>query len=326
MRALGLHHEPIGEFSKAEPITIDAALPMPDKPLINNFDQMPHFEQPLYPVYEWIPLNGQRKYEVELTTKPPVGDTLPADDRVWYYTVENASTCYDEYARPWAGDYYWRVRAVDDNGRTVGHFSAPEKFTVAEHYTRITTAIFGDSITHGGGAVSYPPCALEYSYGTYLDFPVINLGRSGDTSRTSLERFTTDVLPWQPMNLLILMGSNSLRAEEISAADIIDDLTAMRNLCEDNDIRPIFLTLMPINPANIAYAFQAETDPKWHDKLTIVNAFIKKQKYFIDLEPYFYDSSRRFLDTGLSIDGLHPDIKGKMLMAEIVNLHKNLLR
>jgi hypothetical protein len=32
------------------------------------------------------------------------------------------------------------------------------------------------------------------------------------------------------------------------------------------------------------------------------------------------------MDTGFAIDGLHPDIRGKMLMGEIINMHEKLLR
>ena len=48
--------------------------------------------------------------------------------------------------------------------------------------------------------------------------------------------------------------------------------------------------------------------------------------YFIDLEPYFYDKSRQVMDTSFSIDGLHPDVRGKMLMGEIINQHKDVFR
>ena len=326
-RALGLYHEPIGEFSDAEPITIDPAKPPPDHPLINNFDQMPNFEQPLYPVFEWIPLNGVYRYEVELMVHPPAeeNNTRPTEDRAWHQTVTNASACYDEYPRPYAGEYYWRVRGVDEKGSTIGTYSDSEEFIVKEHDSGIFAAVFGDSITHGGGAMSYSPASLEYSYNTYLDFPAINLGRSGDTSHTSLERFEQDVLPFHPKNLLILTGTNSLRAEEISAEDVIADIRAMRDLCNRNNVRPIFLTLMPIHPKNIAYAFHAETDPEWHDKMDTINDYIREQPYFIDLEPYFYDKTNTVMDYGFSIDGLHPDIRGKMLMGEIINMHKDLL-
>ena len=100
----------------------------------------------------------------------------------------------------------------------------------------------------------------------------------------------------------------------------------IRDKCLSHDIRPIFLTLMPINPANIKYAFHTDTDPEWRLKLNLVNGWIRQQDYFIDLEPYFYDAAGQQLDTGFAIDGLHPDIRGKMLMGEIINMHKNKFR
>ena len=106
VRALGLHHEPIGEFSQAERIVIQPDLPMPDAPLINNFDQMPNFQQPIYPVYEWIPIHDMTKYEVELMIHPPKhpNNTLPDPERVWHMVTSDVASCYDEYARPYAGD------------------------------------------------------------------------------------------------------------------------------------------------------------------------------------------------------------------------------
>ena len=95
-------------------------------------------------------------------------------------------------------------------------------------------------------------------------------------------------------------------------------------MCELNGIRPIFLTLMPINPTNINSVFGTPTDPNWRGKLETINAYIRQQKYFIDLEPHFYDANKMQLDDRLSVDGLHPDIKGKMMMAELINQHKNL--
>ena len=326
-RALGFHHEPIGEFCKAEPIVIDLSRPMPTCPLVNNFDLMPNFEQPLYPVYSWIPFNQPKlHYEVELLNHPPTleHDVMPSADSLWRQSGLDTASLYDEYGRPFAGPYYWRVRALDEQNNPVGTWSDTEKFIVKDHIGGVDVAIFGDSISHGGGAVSYPPCALEYSYATYLDFPTVNLARSGDTSHTSLDRFESDVLPFKPKNLIILTGTNSLRAREIKAEDVIDDIGRLSRMCELNGIRPIFLTLMPINPTNINSVFGTPTDPNWRGKLETINAYIRQQKYFIDLEPHFYDANKMQLDDRLSVDGLHPDIKGKMMMAELINQHKNL--
>ena len=327
-RALGLHHEPIGVFSKAEPIVLDKDRPMPDAPLINNFDYMPDFQQPLYPAYAWIPMNGIAAYEVELMIRPPKepNGTEPDPERIWYLKSLDSFSCYDEYPRPYAGEYYWRVRAVDKDGKTIGHYSDAEEFIVREHKPRVYAAVFGDSVVHGGGALSYAPCSLEYNFSTYLDFPVINLGCSGDTSGTSLKRFDEDVLRFHPLNLIILTGSNSLRAEHISAEDVINDLKEIRRKCEEHDIRPVFLTLMPLNPKNIEAAFRTPTDPDWEEKMEEINRFIRKQEYYVDIEPYFFDPRHSGMDYRLSVDGLHPDLKGKMIIAEAINKNKDMLR
>ena len=326
-RALGLHHEPIGEFCKAERIIFDSTKPLPNCPIINNFDYMDYLPQPIYHVFDWIPLHEAAKYEVEMLTHPPAveNDNEPSVDSVWRMISEDVASCYDEYGRPYAGAYYWRVRALDDDNNPIGTWSNSEKFIVEDYTKGIDVAVLGDSISHGGGALSYSPRALQYSYETYIDFPVVNLSRSGDTSRTSLERFDKDVLPLKPRNLIISTGANCLRDASISAEDVIADLAGINKLCLQNDIRPIFLTLMPINPANLQNAFHTPTDPNWYAKLQQINEYIKRQEFFIDIEPYFYDVQGT-MDTGFSVDGIHPDIRGKMLIGELISKNKNLFR
>ncbi len=317
-RALGLHHEPIGEFCKAEKIIVDESKPVPNCPLINNFDFMDYLPQPIYHVFDWIPLHDGVKYEVELSTEPE-------GEAVWRRISEDVSSCYDEYGRPYAGVYYWRVRALDANNNPIGTWSNSEKFIVEDYTQGVDVAVFGDSISHGGGAVSYSPRALQYSYETFIDFPVINLSRSGDTSRTTLERFNQDVLPLKPKNLIVSTGANCLRDARISAQDVIADLAGINKLCLQNDIRPIFLTLMPINPDNLQNAFHTPSDPDWHKKLLEINDYIKRQEFFVDIEPYFYDAQGN-MNYAFSVDGIHPDIRGKMLIGELISKNKNLFK
>ena len=326
-RALGLNLEPIGEFCKAEKIFVDASKPFPNCPLINNFDFMDYLPQPIYHVFDWIPLNEGTKYEVEMLIHPPAkeNDVQPSADGVWRMVSDDVASCYDEYGRPYAGVYYWRVRALDANGNPIGTWSNSEKFFVEDYTGGVDVAVLGDSISHGGGAVSYSPRALQYSYETYIDFPVVNLSRSGDTSRTTLERFNQDVLQVKPKNLIISTGANCLRDARISADDVIADLAGINKLCLQNEIRPIFLTLMPINPDNLQKAFRTPTDPAWHEKLQRINGYIRQQEFFIDLEPYFYDAQGT-MNAALSVDGIHPDIRGKMLIGELISKNKNLFK
>ena len=326
VRALGLKNEPIGEFSVAEPLYLDSSADFPNSPIPNTYDQVMNFRQPIYPVYQWIPLNNITRYEVELLTDPPEVDhgTEPDPRRAWAQTITATNAIYDEYARPYAGIYYWRVRGLDPQGNTVGTWSDIASFTVdTPTEKRIYAAALGDSITHGGGAISSSPAFLEYSYTTYLPFDCINLGRSGDTSHTTLERFDQDVLPLHPVNLLILTGSNSLRATGVTAQDIIDDLDELQKKCLSHNIRPIFLTLLPLNPDRISLAFHSETDLSWRWKMIVVNTWIRSQEFYVDIEPYFYDEQKHILNPQLSTDGLHPDIDGKRMMAEIINEHRD---
>lgn len=132
------------------------------------------------------------------------------------------------------------------------------------------------------------------------------------------------MLPLHPANLLILTGSNSLRADT-PAQEIIKDLDAIRKKCSLHGIRPIFLTLLPLNPERIQLAFHTETDPTWKMKLSLINAWIRSQEYYIDIEPYFYDAKWSVLNPLLSTDGLHPDVNGKRMMADLINQHHDLL-
>ena len=329
VRALGLKHEPLGEFSEAQPLYLDESAEIPNHPIPNTFDQVTNFRQPLYPVYQWIPLNGVTRYEVELLTEPPAqpNGTLADPQRAWAQTINDTNSIYDEYARPYAGVYYWRVRGIDNENTTVGTWSDLASFTVDSLDDRHVYAVaLGDSITHGGGAISSSPAFLEYSYTTYLTFDCINLGRSGDTAHSTLERFEQDVVPLHPANVLIMTGSNSLRAIGVTAQDIIDDLDELQKKCLAHNMRPIFLTLLPLNPERITLAFHSETDRSWYWKLQVVNTWIRTQAFYVDIEPYFYDTQKHILNPLLSTDGLHPDIDGKRMIAEAINEHRELFR
>lgn len=317
VRALDFTGAPMGVFSDAGEIFIDRSIKRPLKPLLNTTFNQNGMPTPLYPAYSWIPIRGATRYEVEITSAPPENPngTVPSVHRIWSKQVI-AFDCYDDEARIIPGIYYWRVRGLDNDGQTVGVFSDAQPFVVDLGKGNYS-ACYGDSITHGGGAISYSPSDWEYSFQTYLNFPTVNLGRSGDTSETMVDRFEEEVLPFHPKYLIILGGTNSLRGGA-APSQVIKDLTIVREKCLANGIRPIFLTLPPINPEFILRAFNEETVPDWRERFDIVNRFIRQQRYVIDLEPYFIDPDRSLPDH-FAVDGLHLDIEGKKLMAQIIN-------
>jgi len=318
VRGLDYDGNPLGVFSDASEIHIDHSLNETVRPIINTEFNANDMATPLYPVYSWIPVSGAVSYEVELTSDSPENPNgvEPSQYRIWSKEAVNATDCYDDQPRIAPGVYHWRVRGLDMYGKPVGVYSDAGQFIVDLSKGNYS-ATFGDSITHGGGAVSYSPADWEYDFQTYLHFPTVNLGKSGDTSETMLDRFDRDVLPYRPKYLIIMGGTNSLRGGT-PASNVIKDLMTIRDKCLINGIRPIFLTLPPINPTAIDRAFNEETTPNWREQFDLVNGFVRQQRYHVDLDPYFCDANRELPDH-YAIDGLHPDIEGKKLMAQIIN-------
>jgi len=314
VRPLNLDKDPIGEFSK--PLSLKTGVMNPIKPQPTSmFDQKR--PTPLYPVYAWIPVQGASRYEVEITNRLPENpnDIIPSQYRIRSYQVEGGFNCYDVHPYTEVGKYYWRVRALDGENNPIGVYSDAISFMVTtEQYC---WAVFGDSISHGGGAVSNPPSDERFEYVSYLPFPVKNLAKSGDTIEMLVERFDRDVLPFKPQYLFVLGGTNSIR-EGITGERVIASLQTLKDKCNKNDITPIFLTVPPMNPERIERVFHYSISKNWQIELEKVNEFIRKQPNFIETYLYLVDE-RGFLAIEYAQDGLHPDISGKKIMAKSIN-------
>ena len=270
----------------------------------------------LYPVYNWIPVNGASRYIVEVLNTKDVDPRAEADeDQLLERGRSTGFDWYDDESHMAPYTMYWRVRAVDSDGRPMGQFCPPQPMIVDPDQD-YEVGTLGDSISHGGGDLSYSPSDWEYSYQYYLNFDSINLSQSGDTSETTLERFDQDVLPFSPKYLFIITGSNSIR-DWVSGESVIEDLEGIKEKCEDNDITPIFLTLPPINPANIKRAFDEPTSENWQKELKKVNDWVRQQEYHVDLSGVFPEN--QLLPTKYALDGLHLNFRGKRLMAREIN-------
>ncbi len=309
VRPLNLDSEPIGPFSL--PLALEQGRLNPVKPVPTaQFTGRP---TPLYPVYSWIPVLGAASYEVEVTSRPPEQEnsTGPSPYRVRSLAAGQVFDVYDPQPLVKEGSYYWRVLAVDENNRPIGTYSDAIMFTVERGGYK--WASFGDSITHGGGAVSNPPSDARYDYTYYLPVTVKNLGKSGDTATALVERFEQDVLPFKPETLLILGGTNSIR-NGVSAAAVIESLATLKKKCEKYGIKPVFLTLPPMNPERIQRVFNQPTAANWQQELKKVNAYIKTLPNYIDIYSVLADD-RGLMPVKYAQDGLHPDIAGKKIMA-----------
>ena len=103
---------------------------------------------PLYPAYSWIPLSGQMHHEVEVYRREGGRSIL-------LHTLRGgAHDVYDTSAFTVPGHYTYRVRGVTSAGTPISDWSEMGAFDVIGH---TPIAAIGDSITHGGGAISVPP-------------------------------------------------------------------------------------------------------------------------------------------------------------------------
>lgn len=267
----------------------------------------------LYPVYTYAGVPGAAKYEVEVTKEYPenVNDFRPSKHRVWS-TVTTLSNVYDQSPR--IGTYYWRVRGMSDAGNPVGTWSLPEKVRNSPQ-AHIDVGIFGDSITQGGGHLYHSPADMAYSYVAYLDFPAINMGKSGDTTEMMENRFEKDVLPFHVKTLLIMGGINDLRMGQ-PPEKVIGHLRNITDKCRAHGITPILLTIVPLNPDQIRKYYGETTYEGWRDAVDMVNEFIRTQPHIDTAAPF-----RNFevMPAELALDGIHGDWNAKQMIAGEIN-------
>ena len=313
VRAFDLDGQPLGNYS--QPVAVESSLRKVDRnaPVPRSRMEDTNGSLLLYPVYAYTGNPGAVQYEVEVTDRMPENPEGIAPSRYRVFAqVTSLTDLYDEAPR--LGTYYWRVRGMDKEGNPVGQWSLPQKFTTLPS-RKIGVGIYGDSISHGGGHLSFSPVDYAYSYSHYLAFPTVNLSESGDTSAMMVERFERDVRSFHLKYLLILGGTNSLRAG-VPAEEVIQDLDEIGRKAEALGIRPIYLTLPPINPANIQKAFDEPTADNWRQSFAQVNAFIRSREH-IDVAASFENGGD--LPTELALDGIHGDWNIKQEMAQVIN-------
>lgn len=314
VRPIDANWQGMGPFSS--PMEVRSTM----KPVSRNAPY-PHVYHPgngstlLYPVYSYAGNPGAASYEVEVTDRYPENPdgTAPSKYRVFSKTT-TLSNVYDD--NPRIGTFYWRVRGMDENGNPLGIWSLPEKVRTnpEEHFE---VGIFGDSITQGGGHLYHSPADMAYSYVTYLDFPAVNMGRSGDTTEMMEYRFDRDVLPFHVKYLLIMGGINDLRMGA-DPQKVIGHLEAIRKKCEEHHIVPILLTIVPINPENIQKYYGDVTYSGWKESVDTVNSWIRTQPH-IDTAAPFADYS--VMPGELAMDGIHGDWNAKQMIAGEINRH-----
>ena len=313
VQPLGYDGTPIAAASEPQPVR--EALADPPAPVLTaEYDKMAY--APLYPVYSWIPLSGQTHHEVEVYRRA-------ADGRdVFLHTLQaGEQDVYDDAPFTVPGHYVYRVRGVTTAGTPISDWSAGGTFDVVPH---TPIAAIGDSITHGGGAITLPPSYTLYDWETYCTVPVKNLGHSGDTTADMLARFDRDVLPFAP-RVLIIIGGVKDYLSGVYGAQTVRNLAALGEKCRAHGITPIFLTVTPIRPAWMTKRMTIMTPPSdWMDHRDYINDWVRQQEFSVDVSSTLADANGE-LEAAYTTDGLHPDYMGKKHIGQTIDsyLRKN---
>lgn len=285
----------------------------PSPKLTAEFEQMDFMQ--LYPTYSWEPIPNTEFYQVQVVK---VGETRDKIVRELLNT-EDFDSVYDWTPFTEPGEYYWQVRVVDKNKKPLSDWSAKKYFTVT---APVKFAVLGDSISHGG-ADYIPAGQLSCQWETYSSVPIKNLARSGDTTQMMIDRFDRDVLPFKPQVLIIMAGVNDIRAGA-NAESVIKNLEALRDKCLANDMTPVFCTITSMNPELIRGRGINLTDGDWRQEREKVNFWIMNTPYFIDVAESLTDEFG-YLKAEFTPDGLHPVLRGKKIIGELIGeyLSKN---
>ena len=284
----------------------------PKRPLtMTEFDKMSF--SPIYLVYSWIPAVNADHYEIQLIrdneiVREFVTEYHPQDDNFDFYDPEPVLE---------EGEYFWRVRGLNPNNKPVTAWSEQKAGNTFSVRKPARFCAIGDSITHGGGSISVPPSTAIYNWETYCSLPVKNLAKSGDTTEQILQRFDQDVLPFEPEILIIMAGVNDYR-NGILGWHSVTNLRAIREKCEQNGIKPVFVTPTPVNPKIMRkIKFVDPPQPDWKEHMNYICDWIRQQEYHIDIEEDFSDENG-ILRNDLAVDGLHPDVEGKEIIGHAV--------
>ena len=259
---------------------------------------------PVYPTYSWEPVSGAKFYQVQVV------DSRGKIVRELLNT-ESLSRVTDTEPFVEVGEYYWRVRAVDAKKNPLSDWSAPKYFSVT---APVKFAALGDSITHGGASF-IPAGQLSCQWETFCEFPIKNIGLSGDTTAHMIERFERDVLPFQPEVLIILGGLNDIRGGA-TAEEVIANLKILREKCEANGITPYIGTLTPMNAEIIRGRKINLTEKNWRGERAKVNRWILANGGF-EITAGLADKTGE-LRADFTPDGLHPNLRGKILIGKAV--------
>ncbi len=158
----------------------------------------------------------------------------------------------------------------------------------------------------------------DYQPEFFEDQPYINRGISGQTTAQMLLRFRSDVIDLKPAVVVILAGTNDIAGNTgpMTQKMILGNIISMCELAQSNHIKVVLASVLP------AYEYPWKPDVKPALKIQALNRAIKAYAlssgltyldYFTPLADSLYGMKNEFTK-----DGVHPNLAGYKLMADLV--------
>lgn len=193
----------------------------------------------------------------------------------------------------------------------------------ADYYTQLVdytpkngTVFFGDSITE--------LCVSEDIYSEYTQksgVPVINRGISAECTDEMLKRIEANIIPLEPRNLVMLMGTNDLgygRDEE----EILQNISNMIDIVKEKSPQTniVLQGIYPTDPERESFYQRFQLRGRENARIQEFNKKLsdvakEKQITFIDVTPILADENGN-LKKEYTYDGLHPSVSGYLAVRD----------
>ncbi|MFC2165154.1 GDSL-type esterase/lipase family protein [Acidobacteriota bacterium] len=181
---------------------------------------------------------------------------------------------------------------------------------------------FGDSITFGmidfkeTPQLGYIPRLESLLYKTYGPTQVINEGWPGERTENGLARIREVLDLHKALFFLLMEGTNDVVFRHISLDTTVYNLEQMIKICRDKSVFPVLTTIIPRSGKKWEKPFFRDRIFELNDKIRELAARVNVS--FIDMFEIFYTwpESDGGWTSLLSIDHVHPSIKGYEVMTE----------
>lgn len=202
----------------------------------------------------------------------------------------------------------WMIQ--QDDLPQIGYYREANRAALASTDPRSRIVLMGDSITF-----HWTPEYLPASSSLNL----INRGIPGQNTTQMLLRFEDDVIALKPAAVVILGGTNDLRAyvgdPAAAGPDMIErmarNVTAMADIAQGRGVKVILCAVPPVGTDHVKLARDPGTIVK-------VNAWLRsfaqsRDLPFVDYHAVLANATED-LPSRLSVDGIHPNADGYRLM------------